>query len=428
MRALASTAAGGLRRVLLLAGLLGSPLLGGGCSRDVTYTASPPWPDRPLLPPLGAGLVFVTNSGDDTVSVLDLQTLEPRARLPVGLTPVELEGPHHLALSPAQTELFVGLSYVAPRAGSGPHGAHGTGTADGYALKLDAATGALLGHVRVDRSPGDIRLTPDGRYVLMSHFDLLRVQQAVASGAARAAMDSNVAILDAGADGRAFRLLALAPTCPAGHGLLAAADSRSAYVACHLSDELAVLDLTSPTLAAGASAPKVPTALVSLGSDGRPPPDAALKPYALTLSPLDGAVWVSCWGTGELRVYEPGSPTGAVDSSRTVAVGGTPMFGDFTRDGSLLLLPTQQPDVLSFVDPVAPAAQAVIFQLPLPAAHCKNAHAVRFRPDERTALLVCEGDQLGPGSLVEIDVALRTVVRSVPLGVYPDDLAIRVPR
>lgn len=56
---------------------------------------------------IGGGCVAVTNSMDDTVILLDLDTLDTPgwgelARVPMGLNPVELEGPHHAVFSPRE--------------------------------------------------------------------------------------------------------------------------------------------------------------------------------------------------------------------------------------------------------------------------------------------------------------------------------------
>lgn len=62
------------------------------------------WRDRRAPIPPGDRIV-ITNNLSDTISVLDLAavggpTVPELARVPVGLTPVEREGPHHLTADP----------------------------------------------------------------------------------------------------------------------------------------------------------------------------------------------------------------------------------------------------------------------------------------------------------------------------------------
>jgi hypothetical protein len=66
----------------------------------------------------------------------------------------------------------------------------------------------------------------------------------------------------------------------------------------------------------------------------------------------------------------------------------------------------------------------LLFDLPVPRAGCINPHAARLTDDERRLMVVCEGDHAGPGSLIVVDVGGRAVERSVPLGRFPDDLAV----
>src|SRR5688500_14794765 len=126
------------------------------------------WRDTRVHPGVGGGRVLVTNNLSDSVSVLDLGMvgqpgLAEIARVPVGRTPVEREGPHHVTADPSGEHYYVGISNYVPGTGSGPHGVHGAGTADGHVMKIRAADNLTVASARVDRNPGDVRLTADGR-------------------------------------------------------------------------------------------------------------------------------------------------------------------------------------------------------------------------------------------------------------------------
>lgn len=369
---------------------------------DVVYGVPPDavWAEREPLPAVVGPLALVTNNYDDTVSYIDLGLEPPRelVRLPVGLSPVEREGPHHLAVEPGGEVLWVGLSNYVPNSGSGPHGAHGTGVKSGYAQAISLLDGRELARVRVDRSPGDIRLTPDGRRVLLSHFDLLRITGA-APGADPSELDSRLAIIDTATRTR----VALVPVCPAAHGISISADSRRAFVACW-DDRVAWVDLTRDDFP-------------STSADVLPIPGTVAapecQPYALTAAPRSGRVWVGCFESGELRGL---SDTTGEMSGEVVDLGGAPLFGEELPDGRLVM-PAQGRDGLFFLSANG-AIEAVVRFTP---EQCLMPHIVNLVGER--LVLVCEGDRVGPGTLVVMDLE-GDVKHVLPLGRYPDDLAI----
>ncbi|MFO0746921.1 MAG: hypothetical protein U1F43_14810 [Myxococcota bacterium] len=417
MTRLALAARGGPRAAVATLALVGIVGPVAACEESVgpptvvfDTPADASWTQRTPPPPAPVGaLVLVTNNFDDDVSYIDLG-LDPPAeigRVPVGLNPVEREGPHHLSFSPDGDTVWVGISNFVPGSGSGPHGAHGAGTADGYALELRVADGVELGSVRVDPNPGDIRVSPDGRWVLLSHFDLLRITSATPT-TPPADLYSRLAIIDRVGVERA----AMVPTCPAAHGIAIAPDSATAFVACW-DDHLAVVDLASS---------EHPVDLVTVmplpGTIANP----ECQPYALTQSPSGDTVWVGCYANGELRAYDVASHS--MDPARVVDLGGAALFGAYL-DADTLVVPSQAPDQLTWLD----AATADVEQvMPLDPADCFRAHVVTRAPDGKNLLLVCEGDRVGPGTFVIIDAATRTVSHVIPVGRFPDDIALRPAR
>jgi len=394
-----------------------APLALGACTgtQELDYAHDTAWPSGPELPALGGGRIVVTNSLDDTVSLLDLDTMGSPdwgelARVPVGLNPVELEGPHHAAFSPRGDYYYVGLSYFVPGGGSGPHGNHGSGTADGYALKLDAKTHRLVGSVRVDRNPGDLILSADGRTLYQTHFDLMKIQEAAKSGITdESKMAARLAILDADT----MRRKAMVPLCPAPHAVRLSPDEKRAYAAC-FSDEVAVvqLDTPAPTVIARVKMPNAGSVLAPRH-----------EPYALTLSPTDGALWVSSRKSHTVHYLDPQSLT--VRPERAIyGLRGAPMFGVVSRDGKTLYLPYQAVDAVAVIDT---ATSAVKGEIHLSEAGCLNVHQVELTPDGRHALAVCEGDHQGPGTLHVVDLqagAVGEVVKTVKVGIYPDSVGI----
>ena len=412
--------------------LLAALALGGCAPTDpdhLDFALADSWPAAPALPPMGSGLIVVTNSMDDTVSLLSLDTLgTPEwgelAKLPVGLNPVELEGPHHAAFSPRGDFYYVGLSLSVAGAGSGPHGAHGTGTADGYALKLDAATHRLVGSTRVDRNPGDLVLSADGRTLYQTHFELKKIEEGNKAGGTSAerykAMTATLAIIDADT----MKLRKKVPVCPAPHAVRLSLDETRAFIAC-ISDEVAVVRLDDPTY---------PVTRVALPGANPEPDKAALtprySPYALTSSPTDGGVWVSTLNTSTVWYVDPTTLQVVPERSLTLTGfededlrRGIPMFGAVSADGRTLYMPFQRVDTVAIIDVSGPKP-VVRGRIPLADEGCLNVHQVELTPDGRHALAVCEGDHVGPGTVHALELGTGRVMKTVRVGLYPDSVGI----
>jgi YVTN family beta-propeller protein len=365
----------------------------------------------PLQP--GDGRLLVTNSLDDTVSVLDLSSVEAGApvviaTVPVGSSPVEREGPHHLVADAAGAFYYVGISLFVPGGGSGPHGVHGAGNVEGRALKLRADDNVQVGSVRVDRNPGDIRLSPDGGLLAVSHFDLLRVQEALSSGDADpSAFDSRVIFIDPETMTRARMVSA----CPAAHGVAFSLDGSRLVASC-FSDEIAVMNMLDP----GYAVTRI-SVLDEPGDIGAP----VCSPYATTIDPLGETAWVSCFASGEVIAIDLNN--GARDG-RVVPLNGRALFGTFNADGTILAIAAHSDQVSSvaFIDAATGAVQSSALLFP---EVCEAAHVATYVDEDLKVAVVCEGNHSDPGTLVVIDAAApHAILGHTTLGIYPDDIAL----
>ncbi len=361
------------------------------------------WAEAPLVPPVRTGFAVVTNNLDDTLSVFELAdieagTLRQVARLPVGLTPVTLEGPHHVAAPERGDRFYVGLSNFAPGTGTGIHANHGTGVVDGYLLEFDGQTARQLRAVKVDRNPGDVTLSPDGRRALVSHFDVARVTRAGSFQSPDA--DSRLALIDV----ERMTVVKSVTVCPAAHGVKFSPDGRRAYVAC-FSDELAVVELESGAVRR-----------VKVEPDAALAPPAKHEPYAVTLSPSGAEAWVSSVRSQRIQVVDTVTFT-----SRAFDFGGQPFFGAFTADGRTAYFPRQGDDALVELDAHTLEVRRV---LPLRSLRCSNVHQVALLPGEQRALVVCEGDHQRAGSLLLVDLLKGLVLGAEPVGIFPDSVAL----
>jgi DNA-binding beta-propeller fold protein YncE len=397
------------RTTLRLSLLLG--LLAVGCEREVEFPADLTWGDPPVPGYTGQARVALSNNGDDTLAFVSVDSLDQPQLLglaKVGKNPIELEGPHHLIGSPDGRFLYYNLSNYVVGGGSGPHGAHGTGTVPGYLIKLDARTLRSVGEALIDRSPGDVIISPDGKRAFVSHYDLARLSSQLTRNAPPEQGYSSIVIVDT----ERMDVLTQVPVCPTAHGQGLSADGKHLYVTCSLSDQLAVLDVSDP-------ARTRILAKVAVGPAPGPTGEPRYAPYALSVHP-DGSVWISNNQSQDIRVFNPA--TMQMDPERIVPVGGIAMFGEFSPDGATLYVPTQGVEQVVAIDTTTRPPQKKA--LPLPREACLAAHALVQVPGNAAAL-VCEGDHRArKGTLVFIDLAAWAVRGHVEVGLYPDGAAV----
>jgi DNA-binding beta-propeller fold protein YncE len=247
-------------------------------------------------------------------------------------------------------------------------------------------------------------LTPDGKTLVMSHFDLLAINDAIREDDPTLGL-ARFAIIDVDRMERR----AMIDVCAGGHGIAVSPDSTRAFVSC-LGDELAIIDLVSSDHPVS----RVPV-IDTPGSIAAP----NCYPYAITAAPAGDVVFVSCFQTGQVRAFDTAS--GVIDAERSFQLVGGAMFGTFSADGSLLFIPHQDADGVTIVDGATGDIERI---LPLGLDGCVKPHGVRLTEDEERLMLVCEGDHGGPGSFVVVNVASGVVEHTVELGVFPDDIAI----
>jgi DNA-binding beta-propeller fold protein YncE len=374
----------------------------GGVTRvDDPYRGTPFPTRRPLFrePP---ELAVVSNNGDDTLTLIDLAVPELVGSAGVGLDPVELDGPHHVAFDRARAEVLTVLSYPVPPVAPGPHAAHGGSQRRGVVERLSLADLSPLGTLEVETNPGDIVLSDDGSLLVVSHFDLVRAQTETDLAARRATL----ALIDPTSvgDGGAATFVT---TCVAPHGVaLSRPSGERAYVACYGEDALAIVDTTAPDA--------VPE-LVSLGVGGEPGRPFH-GPYAAVLSPGGDLVAVSNTESRDLHLFDVRLSQFVV----TIAVdtGAAPYFVAWSADGSELFVPYQSPDGVARLGAFGGASTTRWFS----GEECQKPHEV-VRSHGGRLFLVCEGDHVGPGKLLELDEGSLETLAELELGVYPDRLA-----
>ncbi len=368
------------------------------------FSTKPAWPETASAAAPDAGRLLVTNNLEDTASFFDVAKIGESpfpelARVPVGINPIEVEGPHHAAIDPAGKFFYVGFSNNTPGVASGPHASHGSSDVNGSVLKIRASDNRTVGNARVDRNPGDLTLSADGKLLAVSHFDQLRIAESLTGEAPDP--DARVLIIQT----ETMNIQARVKVCPAPHGVLFSKDAKRIYVACY-SDEVAIIAL---------DVPGYPVTRVKVAANAGDAFRAIYQPYALAESPLTGDVFISCPASGEVRVLAAATLT--IDAARTRLVGGSPFLSAFSADGNTLWVPHQGDDRISDLDPTTGTQRR---QLTPPKDGCTNIHSVLPTPDGKFLIAVCEGFHVTAGSIVVLDTATGATLSVTPVGVYPD--------
>ncbi len=370
-----------------------------GCKR------APPPPAPRVIPTPPERAIYVTNNGSDSLSVIDRDGVTVTT-VPIDLDPDAREAPHHLAQAPGGGDVFVALAF--PPEGASPtrkkpHAGHGESASPGRLARLLPSSLTVRATRDVDENPGDVVVSHDGKSVLVTHFDMKRAMTVAAAGnASPATMFARLQVWSAAS----LELRAQRPLCVAPHGIALTRDDRLALVACYGSDELAVVDLTSPGL---------PTARYPLGGTPGVPGVPRYGPYSVTLLGDDAALVASLEGN-DLRVFDLRAR--AFLPARTVPLGAK-AFMPAVKGTTVAYVPLQAPDSLARVDLVAGKITAQVVK---PLDECRAPHAFALEGDR--AFVVCEGDHKTPGTVLEVEPTTLATLRRWTVGVTPDGLLL----
>jgi YVTN family beta-propeller protein len=401
-RSLASTTAWrhGFAAVILAAALA-LALTSSGCKKSQAQPEERTAVARIPTPPSRA--LYVTNNGSDSISVVDRDG-DAVTHVPIDIDPKAHEAPHHLAIDSARGSVYVALAFPAPPSPkNSPHASHGNADTRGKLARLDLATLAVKEARDVDTNPGDVILTRNHERVLVTHFDMKRAMDVAAKGGAMSKMLASIQLWDR----NPLRLVASRPLCVAPHGMVTTPDDTKAIVACYGSDTLAVVDLTSPTLA---------TAQYPLGASPGVPGAPQYGPYFAQLLPDGNRVVVSNLEGKDVRLFDLARRR--FDHDRSVDLGARALMPE-AMDDRRVLVPLQSPDGLVRIDMESARVEA---RVSYAKDECELPHVVRRARDGRV-YLVCEGDHQAPGAVLEIDPESLATKRRWVVGVYPDGIA-----
>jgi DNA-binding beta-propeller fold protein YncE len=146
------------------------PLIGAillcGCSSAGTPDARRPTPDAPAPErlnaqvPASAYYVYIANESSDIVSRVVFSPangLKVESKVPVGIMPADIDGPHGITVSPDGRAWFVSIAH---------------GTPFGRVWKYVAGADTAAGRVELGMFPASMATSPDGNFLYVVNFNL----------------------------------------------------------------------------------------------------------------------------------------------------------------------------------------------------------------------------------------------------------------
>jgi DNA-binding beta-propeller fold protein YncE len=334
-------------------------------TQNSTQTAAPQAPTQDYL-------VYVVCESADKVVLLRFgpHGLQKVHETHIGLMPVDINGPHGIAISPDKQYVYVSLGHGRP---------------DGSVWKLKAGTEDVVKYAPLALFPATADISKDGEFLYVAnanfHGDMV---------------PSSVSVVATDAMIEVKRIT----TCTMPHGSRLSPDGTKHYSACMMDDMLAEID----TQKFDVSRTFMLTAGKEMGMDGAP--HGQMKMSDLTCVPTwaqpsnDGSeIYVACNKSNEIAVIDAAT----WKLSRRFPAGNGVYNLAMTKDGRLLAT-NKRGQSVSIFDPKTGKELA---HLP---TKRKVVHGAVVTPDNRYAFISVEGVGDDPGTVEVIDLdAMKTV-------------------
>jgi DNA-binding beta-propeller fold protein YncE len=301
--------------------------------------------------------------------------IESQAR--VGLMPMDINGPHGVAVSPDKQFVYV---------------AQGHGRPEGSLWKFHTGSNAAIKYTSLGMFPATTDISPDGNFVYVAnanfHGDM------VPSSVSVVATDQMIEVK---------RI----PTCTMPHGSRLNHAGTKHYSVCMMDDMLVEID----TRKFAVDRYFMLTAGHEIGMTGAPPQNAPMN-HKTTCTPTwaqpsnDGSVvYVACNQSNDIVAIDTNTWTMA----RRFAAGTGVYNLAMTKDGRLIAT-NKRGQSVSIFDPVSGHELARI------PTQRKIVHGAVVSPDDRYAFISVEGVGSEPGTVEVIDLGTLKTVATVDLG------------
>jgi len=284
--------------------------------------------DFPQYPANYREYAYVTNSGSNTVTILDVVNVRRDREIPVGPNPTGV------APSPTRNEVYVVNS--------------GDGAANGSISVIDAQTNAVVATIPVHKKPYFIDISADGHrgYVANSGSNNVSVLDldarkpiatigvGEAPGLARISPDGQTLLVTnrvGGSvtliDGRALKVRSVFAGCPGATDAVILPDSSKGFIACSAGHQVMVL-----ALARAATPNSQPQSELEKSDHLLDFLDVGQSPINLAMKPDGGEIFVSNFDSNTISEIA----TGNNEVGGASLIGEHPSHGIVSADNSLL--------------------------------------------------------------------------------------------
>jgi YVTN family beta-propeller protein len=244
--------------------------------------------------------IYVTNQGSDKLSVIDADALVVIRLIDVGVLP-GVDSPHNVFVDPQSRHFYVSLINSA------------------RVLKFDAETDELLQTAIVGQSPANPVTSPDGKTLYVTNWN-----------------PSNATLHVLNAETMVQKYFLTFPpalgTLP--HGLTITHDGSTLYTTHEGSGKVYRIEL-------GDTAEEAILTPISLGE-----PALALRPLQVLLDQNEEHLFVTCNGSGEVRVIDLATD----EVIRVIPILGRPWLLDMTDDGEKIYVGNWGKDGVDVID------------------------------------------------------------------------------
>jgi YVTN family beta-propeller protein len=249
--------------------------------------------------------IYVTNQGSDKISVMDADAKLVIGLIDVGEADVQ-DVPHNVHVDAQKRYFYVSLITSAKL------------------LQFDAATDQLVKTVSVGQSPANPVTSPDGRTIYVTNWRQ---------------DEPTLHVLDAETLSEKYVLRFPEAFGASPHGLVATRDGSTLYTTHEEAGSVFKIEL-------GETAGDARLTYISLGE-----PAAALRPLQVLLDAAERFLYVTCNGSGEVRVID----TALGEMVKVLPIGGRPWLEALTPDGKYVYVANWGQDGVDVIETAATA-------------------------------------------------------------------------
>ena len=326
--------------------------------------------------------LYVASEAGDLVTriAVDSGGWRKEKEIPVGQLATDLDGPHHVAVSPDRRHWYVSLAHGAPF---------------GAVWKYAAGSDSLVGRVRVGMFPTTIGISPDGAWAYVPNSDF--------HGDRGHANDVSVLYLPD------MRTVVEIPTCDMPHGSRFNHAGTAVYIACMMSDELVEIDPSRLAIAR-----RVPLGAGGAASSTLPGQNPDCLTTFVSVSPDDRLIYLACSKSHEIQVRDART----LELVRRLAAGDGTYNVEPSPDGRWVLATNKKAQSVSVFDTRTWREAARV-----PTSK-RIPHGIAFSPDGRFAFVSVESVGSDPGAVDAIDLTTLRRVASLEVPYQPTGIAV----